>query len=73
MLKKIKFQVLPALRGYIQKEDAIMSKIDQSAKTDTNRQEMICKIVEILQRANMREVTLTYTMLAHLGKDSAKE
>ena len=50
-----------------------MSKIDQSAKTDTNRQEMIWKIEEILQRANMREVTLTYTMLAHLGKDSAKE
>lgn len=50
-----------------------MGKIDQSAKIDTNRQEMICKIAEILQHANMREVTLTYMMLAHLGKDPAKE
>lgn len=75
MLKKIKFQVLPALCGYIQytKEGTIMSKIDKSEEKDTNRQEMICKIVKILQHANMREVTLTYMMLAHLGKDPAKE
>ena len=50
-----------------------MSKIDKSEEKDTNRQEMICKIVKILQHANMREVTLTYMMLALLGKDPAKE
>lgn len=50
-----------------------MSKINKSEEKDTNRQEMICKIVKILQHANMREVTLTYMMLAHLGKDPAKE
>lgn len=50
-----------------------MSKVDQSAKVGNNQQEMICKIVEILQHASMREVTLTYTMLTHLKGDCAEE
>ncbi len=46
-----------------------MDEINHSGRHKIDRQEMICKITEILQHANMREVTLTYIMLTHLKND----
>ncbi len=50
-----------------------MDEINRSRQHKMDRQEMIHKITEILQHANMRELTFTYITLTHLKNDPTEK
>ena len=50
-----------------------MDEINRSRQHKMDRQEMIHKVTEILQHANMRELTFTYITLTHLKNDPTEK